>query len=49
VAVTGHQTLKEIDRYAQAYFREQKKFDVYEKWRRGAVKAGIIDKLSDAA
>jgi hypothetical protein len=35
----GHQTLKEIDRYAKAYFREKKKVDVYAKWRAGAVKA----------
>jgi integrase len=38
MAVTGHQTLKEIDRYAKAYFREKKKADVYKKWRAGAVK-----------
>jgi integrase len=40
MAVTGHQTLKEIDRYAKAYFREKKKIDVYAKWRAGAAKAG---------
>jgi integrase len=41
MAVTGHQTLKEIDRYAKAYFREKKKTDVYSKWRAGALKAGV--------
>jgi integrase len=40
MAVTGHQTLKEIDRYAKAYFREKKKIDVYAKWRAGAARAG---------
>jgi integrase len=41
MAVTGHQTLKEIDRYAKAYFREKKKVDVYAKWRAGAAKADV--------
>jgi integrase len=38
MALTGHQTLKEIDRYAKAYFREKKKADVDKKWRTGAAK-----------
>lgn len=41
MAVTGHQTLKEVDRYARGYFREKKKPEVYAKWRAGAVKAGV--------
>lgn len=49
MAVTGHQTLKEIDRYAKGYFREKKKADVYSKWRTGAAKAGICSELADAA
>ncbi|MBX7132908.1 MAG: hypothetical protein K1X67_09555 [Fimbriimonadaceae bacterium] len=32
MAVTGHQTLKEIDRYAQHYFRDRMKSIVYRNW-----------------
>ena len=49
MAVTGHQTLKEIDRYAKCYFREKKKFDVYGKWRAGAAKAGIVSAMPKVA
>jgi integrase len=49
MAVTGHQTLKEIDRYAKRYFREKKKFDVYGKWRAGASKAGIVSAMPKVA
>jgi integrase len=38
MAVTGHQSLKEIDRYAKGYFRKQKKDTVYQKWRDAAEK-----------
>ncbi|MFL5224090.1 MAG: hypothetical protein ACJ8CH_11500, partial [Microvirga sp.] len=49
MAVTGHQTLKEIDRYAKAYFRERKKADVYAKWRAGAIKVRIEPTTMEAA
>lgn len=49
MAVTGHQTLKEIDRYAKGYFREKKKANVYSKWIAGAAKAGISSEVSEAA
>ncbi len=41
MAATGHQTLKEIDRYAKGYFRQKKKVPVYEKWRTNATQLGV--------
>ncbi|WP_048708952.1 tyrosine-type recombinase/integrase [Microvirga massiliensis] len=49
MAVTGHQTLKEIDRYAKAYFREKKKADVYKKWRAGMQEAETATATSRVA
>ena len=49
MALTGHQTLKEIDRYAKAYFREKKKASVYEKWRTGAARAAAKAEATQAA
>ena len=33
MAITGHQTLKEVDRYAREYLRESAALQVYEQWR----------------
>jgi len=41
MSATGHQTLKEIDRYAKGYFREKMKSKLYAKWREHAIKQGI--------
>ncbi|WP_243369189.1 tyrosine-type recombinase/integrase [Microvirga solisilvae] len=49
MAVTGHQTLKEIDRYAKAYFRQKKKVEVYDKWSKAAAKTAATLGMADAA
>lgn len=33
MAISGHQTLKEVDRYAREYLRESAALQVYENWR----------------
>lgn len=40
MAVTGHQTLKEVDRYAREYLRESAALQVYDRWRSQHAVAG---------
>lgn len=43
MAVTGHKTLKEVDRYAAAYFRRKMMGAVYRNWIEHARRLGIVD------
>jgi hypothetical protein len=42
MAVTGHKTLNEIDRYAAEYFRRKMMSVVYSKWVEHARRLGLV-------